>query len=165
MGNGCMLESKLACTHAGGGTAKHERRDAISAYPTPFWICLFLFGLIAAMAKRKNKMKADKENVPAQKRQKHEEPWASACEQKEKGDTHKWGYATKAHFGKTPLKDEAALDPLLQEIGARHGRTHRKHLCEYVMARIGYSLASRAKRRRDHGNKGGHDLRNRGVRG
>ena len=98
MGNGCMSESKLACTHAGGGTAKHERRDAISAYPTPFWICLFLFGLIAAMAKRKNKMKADKENVPAQKRQKQEEPWASECEQKEKGDTHKWGYASASYF-------------------------------------------------------------------
>ena len=136
MGDGCVLESLLVCTHAGGGTAKHERRDAISAYPTPFWSCLFLFGLIAAMAKRKNKMKADKDNVPAQKRQKHEEPWASGCEQKEKGDIHKWGYATAAYFGKTPFEDNKAPGPLLQEVIADHEYT-KESFCFY------FSYASR----------------------
>ena len=78
-----------------------------------------MFGLIAAMAKRKNKMKADKENVPAQKRQKHEEPWASASEHKEKGDTHKWAYATKSYFEITPLQKDPKQGELRTSFGGQ----------------------------------------------
>ena len=102
------------------------------------------------MAKRKNKMKADKENVPAQKRQKHEEPWASGCEVKEKGDIHKWGYATAAYFGKTPFEDNKLPDPLLQEVIADHGYTKESFCFLILVMQVGYSVASKAKRRRDH---------------
>ena len=66
-------------------------------------------------------MKADKGNVPAQKRQKQETPWTSGCDLKEKGDIHKWRYATAAFFGKTSFEDNVAPGPLLQEVNADHG--------------------------------------------
>ena len=76
------------------------------------------------MVKRKNKVEAEMASMPSQTHQKHGKPSASVSECKEKGDTHKWAYATNAYFGKTPFNDTMELDPLLQEVGARHANVH-----------------------------------------
>ena len=76
------------------------------------------------MGKRKNKVEAGMASAPSQKHQKHEKTSAPVSEHKEKGDAHKWAYATNAYFGKTPFNDKMELDPLLQEVGAHHANMH-----------------------------------------
>ena len=128
-------------------------------------LCILCFPAwpVTAMVKRKNKVEAEMASAPSQKHQKHEKhekPSAPVSECKEKGDTHKWAYATNAYFGKTPFNDKMELDPLLQEVGAHHANMHANLVWVYD-ACAGYSLASKAKRRRDHRTTGGHDLQNR----
>ena len=98
------------------------------------------------MVKRKNKGGAEMASMPSQKHQKHKKSSAPGDEHKEKGDTHKWAYATNAYFGKTPFNDKTALDALLEEVGAHHASAHAILVWVYGV-RAGYCVASKAKRR------------------